>query len=177
MHRFGWCRCCKGCLRIRTCARYGPWKLFRFTTLIRLFTALTDQGHIYAWGANTYGQLGNGTKLNSSIPVRIGQDLGRFTDIAAVHAASISTAMTDYGKVWYLCAFRNLRLVFYWNCPRWIIFQKFELLEAVSSEANPLRNFWVIATSSWLCTELDALIWTDFEDWLVTLKLLRTFLI
>ncbi|XP_055343314.1 RCC1 and BTB domain-containing protein 1-like [Paramacrobiotus metropolitanus] len=62
--------------------------------------ALTDQGHIYAWGANTYGQLGNGTKLNSSIPVRIAPDLGRFIDIAAVHAASISAAVTDTGKVY-----------------------------------------------------------------------------
>ncbi|OQV12481.1 RCC1 and BTB domain-containing protein 1 [Hypsibius exemplaris] len=62
--------------------------------------ALTDQGHLYAWGANTYGQLGNGSKLNASTPVRIASDLGRFTDLAAIHACSISAAITESGKVY-----------------------------------------------------------------------------
>jgi alpha-tubulin suppressor-like RCC1 family protein len=39
--------------------------------------ALTDEGEIYAWGSNNYGQLGNGTKTNKLIPSLIGNDLGR----------------------------------------------------------------------------------------------------
>ena len=30
--------------------------------------ALTDEGHLYAWGANSYGQLGTGNKSNSNNP-------------------------------------------------------------------------------------------------------------
>ena len=30
--------------------------------------ALTDEGHLYAWGANSYGQLGTGNKSNSNSP-------------------------------------------------------------------------------------------------------------
>lgn len=33
--------------------------------------ALTDEGLLYAWGANTYGQLGTGTKSNQLSPVQI----------------------------------------------------------------------------------------------------------
>ncbi|KAH0515912.1 RCC1 and BTB domain-containing protein 1 [Microtus ochrogaster] len=33
--------------------------------------ALTDDGLLYAWGANTYGQLGNGNKINVLNPTHI----------------------------------------------------------------------------------------------------------
>lgn len=33
--------------------------------------ALTDEGLLYAWGANTYGQLGTGNKSNQLSPVQI----------------------------------------------------------------------------------------------------------
>lgn len=33
--------------------------------------ALTDEGLLYAWGANTYGQLGNGSKNNLLSPAHI----------------------------------------------------------------------------------------------------------
>lgn len=33
--------------------------------------ALTDEGLVYAWGANTYGQLGIGNKSNQLSPVQI----------------------------------------------------------------------------------------------------------
>lgn len=39
--------------------------------------ALTDEGEVYAWGSNNYGQLGNGTKTNKLIPSLIGNNLGR----------------------------------------------------------------------------------------------------
>ena len=40
--------------------------------------ALTDEGHLYAWGANSYGQLGTGNKSNSSSPLRVAESVGRF---------------------------------------------------------------------------------------------------
>lgn len=33
--------------------------------------ALTDEGLLYAWGANTYGQLGTGNKNNLLSPAHI----------------------------------------------------------------------------------------------------------
>ncbi|CAG0900887.1 unnamed protein product, partial [Cyprideis torosa] len=33
--------------------------------------ALCDDGAVYAWGANSYGQLGTGNKNNSSVPVKV----------------------------------------------------------------------------------------------------------
>ena len=41
--------------------------------------ALMDDGALYAWGSNDYGQLGDGTTSNKQVPTRIG---GGFTDIA-----------------------------------------------------------------------------------------------
>lgn len=39
--------------------------------------ALTDEGLLYAWGANTYGQLGTGNKNNHLSPVQIMDDKER----------------------------------------------------------------------------------------------------
>lgn len=39
--------------------------------------ALTDEGLLYAWGANTYGQLGTGNKSNHLSPVHIMADKER----------------------------------------------------------------------------------------------------
>lgn len=39
--------------------------------------ALTDEGLIYAWGANSYGQLGTGNKSNQAWPVLINMDKER----------------------------------------------------------------------------------------------------
>ena len=33
--------------------------------------ALSDVGDLYSWGANSYGQLGVGTTLNTAIPTAI----------------------------------------------------------------------------------------------------------
>lgn len=33
--------------------------------------ALSDEGLLYAWGANTYGQLGTGNKSNQLSPLQI----------------------------------------------------------------------------------------------------------
>ena len=36
--------------------------------------ALMSNGQVWAWGANTFGQLGDGTTINRSLPVQV-QDL------------------------------------------------------------------------------------------------------
>ena len=38
---------------------------------------VTDDGKLYTWGYNTYGQLGNGSKSLSQTPVLIGDAIGR----------------------------------------------------------------------------------------------------
>jgi alpha-tubulin suppressor-like RCC1 family protein len=40
--------------------------------------ALSDVGGLYVWGANTYGQLGNGNKSNINAPVHVASEIGRF---------------------------------------------------------------------------------------------------
>ncbi|XP_061571831.1 RCC1 and BTB domain-containing protein 1 isoform X2 [Cololabis saira] len=67
--------------------------------------ALTDEGLLYAWGANTYGQLGTGNKSNHLTPVQIMADKERIVEVAACHSTHISAAKTQSGEVymWGLC--------------------------------------------------------------------------
>ncbi|XP_043927005.1 RCC1 and BTB domain-containing protein 1 isoform X2 [Protopterus annectens] len=67
--------------------------------------ALTDEGLVYTWGANTYGQLGNGNKNNQVCPVQIMVDKERIVEIAACHSTHISAAKTQTGQVfmWGQC--------------------------------------------------------------------------
>ncbi|XP_027863673.1 RCC1 and BTB domain-containing protein 1 [Xiphophorus couchianus] len=62
--------------------------------------ALTDEGLLYAWGANTYGQLGTGNKNNHLSPVQIMADKERVVEIAACHSTHTSAAKTSSGKVY-----------------------------------------------------------------------------
>ncbi|XP_064456024.1 RCC1 and BTB domain-containing protein 1-like [Ornithodoros turicata] len=62
--------------------------------------ALSDEGALYSWGANSYGQLGTGNKANQVNPVRIASDIGRIVEIAASHYVHISAAMTQTFKVY-----------------------------------------------------------------------------
>ena len=39
---------------------------------------LTDDGLLYAWGYNGNGQLGTGNTTNSTIPVQVGNNVGRY---------------------------------------------------------------------------------------------------
>jgi alpha-tubulin suppressor-like RCC1 family protein len=48
--------------------------------------AVSDTGEVYAWGNNTYGQLGNGGSGKSAVPVRIPPpDGGRVALVACAH--------------------------------------------------------------------------------------------
>ena len=61
---------------------------------------LTDEGALYAWGANSYGQLGTGHKANSCSPARAAIEIGRVVDIAALHYSHISAALTQDDEVY-----------------------------------------------------------------------------
>jgi alpha-tubulin suppressor-like RCC1 family protein len=60
--------------------------------------ALTSGGQVLAWGDNTYGQLGNGTTTNSSIPVAVSLPSG--TTVTGIAGGSNhSLALTSSGQV------------------------------------------------------------------------------
>uniref|UniRef100_A0AAY4D397 BTB domain-containing protein n=1 Tax=Denticeps clupeoides TaxID=299321 RepID=A0AAY4D397_9TELE len=67
--------------------------------------ALTDEGFIYAWGANSYGQLGTGNKCNQTVPTLINMDKERMVEVAACHTSHTSAAKTQSGQVlmWGQC--------------------------------------------------------------------------
>ncbi|CAN9497541.1 unnamed protein product [Ophioblennius macclurei] len=74
--------------------------------------ALTDEGLLYAWGSNTYGQLGTGNKSNQLSPVQIMTDKERIVEIAACHSTHTSAAKTQSGQVymWGQCRSQSIVL-------------------------------------------------------------------
>ncbi|XP_056612640.1 RCC1 and BTB domain-containing protein 2 isoform X2 [Triplophysa dalaica] len=67
--------------------------------------ALTDEGFVYSWGANSYGQLGTGNKSNQALPTLINMDKERMVEVAACHTSHTSAAKTQSGQVlmWGQC--------------------------------------------------------------------------
>jgi alpha-tubulin suppressor-like RCC1 family protein len=59
--------------------------------------AIRGDGTVWAWGCNSFGQLGNGTTTNSNIPVQVG-GLSGITAIAAGDGHSL--AVRSDGTVW-----------------------------------------------------------------------------
>lgn len=63
---------------------------------------LTKDGSVWAFGANTQGQLGNATTINSSTPVKVdfsaAADVGHIVQVVA--SANSSYALDDKGQVW-----------------------------------------------------------------------------
>ena len=51
--------------------------------------ALKADGTVWTWGLNNYGQLGNGTKVNSSAPVKV-EGLEGVIDVAAGDLGSVA---------------------------------------------------------------------------------------
>ncbi len=60
---------------------------------------LKSDGTVWAWGNNTYGQLGNGTTTSSSMPVQV-VGLNGVTSIAASAGSDHSVAVKSDGTVW-----------------------------------------------------------------------------
>ena len=67
--------------------------------------ALTDAGSVFAWGSNSYGQLGTGNKSNLSSPTLVVHNFGRCVEIAASHYNHVSAALLQNSVVcmWGQC--------------------------------------------------------------------------
>ena len=64
---------------------------------------LKNDGTVWAWGQNTYGQVGDGTKIDTPSPVRVSNadGSGYLADVAKVYASGNSTfALKNDGTVW-----------------------------------------------------------------------------
>ncbi|XP_047457554.1 RCC1 and BTB domain-containing protein 1-like [Mugil cephalus] len=74
--------------------------------------ALTDEGLLYTWGANIYGQLGTGNKSNQLSPFQIMTEKERIVEIAACHSTHTSAAKTQSGQVymWGQCRGQSIVL-------------------------------------------------------------------
>ena len=59
--------------------------------------ALDNNGNVWAWGDNTYGELGNGTTNNSSTPLEVS---GLPTVVAVAAGQDESFAVDSSGNVW-----------------------------------------------------------------------------
>ncbi|XP_058479345.1 RCC1 and BTB domain-containing protein 1-like isoform X1 [Solea solea] len=62
--------------------------------------ALTSDGLVYAWGCNTFGQLGTGNKSNHLSPVEVVTKKERVVEIAACHSTHMSAAKNQSGQVY-----------------------------------------------------------------------------
>ncbi|WP_256257832.1 MULTISPECIES: RCC1 domain-containing protein [unclassified Paenibacillus] len=66
--------------------------------------ALSEEGTVYVWGDNAYGQLGTGDSINRSVPVDQVREIGYGElpdDFAAVAAGGrFTAALREDGKVW-----------------------------------------------------------------------------
>ena len=65
--------------------------------------ALDSDGALYAWGSNAYGQLGNGTTTNSSVPVAVkiaGTPLAGKTIVQIAAGANHNMVLTSGGTVY-----------------------------------------------------------------------------
>ena len=65
--------------------------------------ALDSDGALYAWGSNAYGQLGNGTTTNSSVPVAVkiaGTPLAGKTIVQIAAGANHNMVLTSDGAVY-----------------------------------------------------------------------------
>lgn len=65
-------------------------------------SAITSEGRLFTWGKNTNGQLGDGTIVNSSVPINITAQFSLAvgeTITSACHGASHSSAIISNGKM------------------------------------------------------------------------------
>ena len=57
--------------------------------------ALTEQGEVYSWGYNIYGQLGNGSQTSQTNPVKISGSNGFDNKIVSVACSMFSSFAVD----------------------------------------------------------------------------------
>ncbi|WP_154017830.1 PKD-like domain-containing protein [Candidatus Protochlamydia phocaeensis] len=62
--------------------------------------ALKSDGTVWAWGLNAFGELGNGTNTDSSVPVQVGGGTPLTDIIAIVARRDHSLALRSDGTVW-----------------------------------------------------------------------------
>ena len=67
--------------------------------------ALKNDGTVWAWGANNYGQLGDNSTTQRSLPVQVqnsetGNSLGGITEISSSSHSDHSVAINSNGTVW-----------------------------------------------------------------------------
>ena len=60
--------------------------------------ALDENGNIWSWGRNDEGQLGDGTKNNSNMPIKIDMGETKFKEIMA--GSYHSLAIDEFGNIW-----------------------------------------------------------------------------
>ena len=72
--------------------------------------ALTDEGLLYAWGANSYGQLGTGTKANLVTPTRVASSLGLFHDPEYQATAELDPVYFATVKLKIYTGFKNVKI-------------------------------------------------------------------
>lgn len=58
--------------------------------------ALKSNGTVWAWGANFYGEVGDGTTITRALPVKV----SNLTNVTAISAGSSSMALKSDGTVW-----------------------------------------------------------------------------
>lgn len=75
----------------------GLEKVMDIATGDNHIVALKENGTVWAWGSNGYGQLGDGTKINSSKPMQV-QGINEVTQVAAGEAHTV--ALKADGTVW-----------------------------------------------------------------------------
>jgi alpha-tubulin suppressor-like RCC1 family protein len=61
--------------------------------------ALSDDGTVRCWGANTVGQLGDGSTKNASVPVEV-KDLGKAVAVTAGFGATCAVTTDGAAKCW-----------------------------------------------------------------------------
>lgn len=76
-------------------AQNGCWKEVAVSDVHTL--AINTDGTLWAWGYNRYGQLGNGTKMDSKTPIQIGTDNNW---LAVSNGQYSSLALKNDGTLW-----------------------------------------------------------------------------
>jgi len=89
-------------VQVNTEGRMGNSKIVGISAGARFNLAIDTQGRLWAWGENTYGQLGDGTSTHRSIPVQVndGVKMNGAKVIAASAGNSSGFAIDEFNNLW-----------------------------------------------------------------------------